>query len=116
MIIDRQMDQVIGCSAFYTDTNALSRLSIGFTFLIRAQWGGLTNRVVKGLMLDHVFGHSTEAWFHISPENLRSQAATRKLGAVLTHEDQINLGSGLQTWRCYCLTNEAWKAAINVLG
>lgn len=112
LIKDRKNEDVIGCSAFYTDKNAPSRLSIGFTFLTRAYWGGSTNRALKDLMLGHIFQQSSEAWFHIAPENYRSQAATKKLGAVFTHEDDLDLGGGLQKWQCYCLTSEAWNSTM----
>lgn len=112
IIIDTSTNEVIGCSAFYTDTNAPSRLSIGFTFLTRAHWGGATNYIVKRLMLNHIFKSTSEAWFHISLGNLRSQAATRKLGAVFMHEDAIDLGAGVHPWACYCLTREKWKATM----
>lgn len=110
LVRDRATQQVIGCSAFYTDPAAPSRLSIGFTFLTCAYWGGAANQALKGLMLDHLFAHHAEAWFHIAPQNIRSQAATVKLGAVFTHEADLDLSGGPQTWRCYCLTREAWNA------
>ncbi len=110
VIVDRLTRDVIGCSAFYTDTNAPSRLSIGFTFLTCAYWGGHTNRAIKRLMLEHIYAQSAEAWFHIAPDNLRSQTATAKLGAVLMHEDTMDIGGGPQRWKCYCLTREAWAA------
>ncbi len=113
LIIDKIKGEVIGCSAFYTDRNAPQRLSIGFTFLTCAHWGGQTNRALKRLMLGHIYEHASEAWFHIAPENYRSQAATKKLGAVSTHEDKMDLGGGLQLWQCYCLTSEAWDARLS---
>ncbi len=111
-IVDDGSDEIIGCSAFYTDTNAFSRLSIGFTFLTRKYWGGQTNRALKRLMAMHVFESASEVWFHIAPSNLRSQAATRKLGAVFTHEDDVDLGGGAQRWQCFCLTREAWSSSF----
>jgi RimJ/RimL family protein N-acetyltransferase len=100
--------RVIGCTVYYTDTNAPSRLSIGFTFLIRKHWGGDTNHVVKRLTLGHLFATTTEAWFHIAPTNHRSQTATSRLGAKFIHEADIDLGGGIQRWGCYCLTVENW--------
>lgn len=102
--------RVIGCTVYYTDTNAPSRLSVGFTFLVRTHWGGNTNRIVKRLTLRHAFAHTSEAWFHIAPDNLRSQTATTRLGAVFTHEADIDLAGGAARWRCYCLTQESWHA------
>lgn len=111
LVIRENAGRVIGCSVLYTDTNAPSRLSIGFTFLVRDHWGGSTNRCVKRLMLGHIYETASEAWFHIAPTNIRSQTATTRLGAVFTHEDDIDLGGGTQRWRCYCLTEEAWSDA-----
>lgn len=108
LIIREKGGRVIGCSAYYTDTNAPSRLSIGFTFLVRDHWGGETNRKVKRLMLGQIFEKSSEAWFHIAPTNHRSKTATTRLGAVFTHETDIDLGGGSQRWACYCLTTENW--------
>ena len=102
-------DIPIGCSSYYTDTNANHRLSIGFTFLTVNHWGGATNRKFKRLMLNHAYRHSSEVWFHIAPSNIRSQKATKKLGAVLTHTDKLDLGGGMIDWQCYCLTQETWK-------
>lgn len=113
LITDKAEGAVIGCSAYYTDRNAPQRLSIGFTFLTCAHWGGPTNRALKRLMLSHIYEHAPEAWFHIAPDNYRSQAATKKLGAVLTHEDQMDLGGGAQLWQCYCLTREAWDTSLS---
>ncbi len=103
----------IGCSSYYTDTNASRRLSIGFTFLATDFWGGDTNRMFKRLMLNHAYKQSSEVWFHIAPSNIRSQKATQKLGAVFTHIDKLDLGTGKVNWQCYCLTQEAWKLSDN---
>lgn len=110
LVRDDQSGEVIGVSAFYVDNNAPSRLCIGFTFLVRSHWGGKTNFALKKLMLEHCFAMSSEVWFHIGPDNTRSQIATTRLGAVFTHEDEVDIGSGPQLWRCYCLTREAWAA------
>jgi len=63
-------------------------------------------------MLGHIFKLKSEAWFHIAPSNIRSQMATKKLGAVFVHEDEVDLGSGMQAWQCYCITREAWLLAL----
>lgn len=112
LIIRDSDDRVIGCSVYYTDTNAPLRLSIGFTFLVRDHWGGGTNRIVKGLMLGHLFNLTTEVWFHIAPTNIRSQTATVRLGAIYMHADDVDLGGGAQRWNCYCLTRENWNAVL----
>ena len=113
LVSDKTNGDVIGCSAYYTDRNAPQRISIGFTFLICAYWGEPTNRALKRLMLGHIYEYTTEAWFHIAPDNYRSQAATQKLGAVLMHEDKMDLGGGAQLWKCYCLTREGWETKLS---
>jgi N-acetyltransferase len=110
LIILDDDQRVIGCTAYYTDTNHPSRLSLGFTFLVRDLWGGATNRIVKRLSLGHLFGSASEAWFHIAPSNGRSQAATQRLGAVYLHDAVVDLGGGPLVWRYYCLSQEKWAA------
>lgn len=113
LVIRDTEESVIGCTVYYSDTNAPSRLSIGFTFLTRACWGGKINRIVKRLTLGHIFATKSEAWFHIARSNMRSQTATKRLGAIYTHEAKIDLGGGEQTWGCYCLTRENWDINDN---
>lgn len=113
LTIRSEEDGVIGCSAYYTDTISPSRLSIGFTFLVREHWGGVTNFRLKELMLQHLYSCTSESWFHIVPDNKRSQIATARLGAVLTHECNMDLGTGEQAWLIYCLTAERWAANLN---
>jgi hypothetical protein len=68
-IIDRASDRIIGCSQFYTTPTPAAHISIGYTFLVRAFWGGKTNLQLKALMLGHLFAHRDEAWFHVAPSN-----------------------------------------------
>jgi N-acetyltransferase len=116
LVRDRATDAVIGCSAYYTDPSAPSRLSIGYTFLTCAYWGGATNYALKSLMLGHLYQHHSEAWFHIAPQNIRSQTATMNLGAVLAHDADLDLGGGHQPWRCYCLSRESWTHKVSSRG
>lgn len=108
LVVRDSAGRTIGCTVYYADTNAPSRLSIGFTFLVRDHWGGNTNRILKRLTLTHLFKTSSEAWFHIAPDNIRSKTATARLGAVFAHEAVIDLAGSAQPWACYCLTRENW--------
>lgn len=75
--------RIIGTSRFYvTGDLPPGAVAIGYTFLVRDHWGGVTNGHMKSLMLDHLFTGADEAWFHIGPENLRSQRAAAKIGAT----------------------------------
>jgi len=51
---DRASGAVIGCSSYYTAPDRLGTVSIGFTFLATAYWGGETNFEMKRLMIEHV--------------------------------------------------------------
>ena len=53
--VERASGRIIGCSRFYIAPDAPEAVSIGFTFLARDHWGGETNRIVKRLMLNHIF-------------------------------------------------------------
>ncbi|MCZ4353447.1 GNAT family N-acetyltransferase [Roseovarius aestuarii] len=106
---DDATGDIIGCSRYYTAPDQPGTISIGFTFLTRPYWGGAANRMVKGLMLTHAFMHYPEVWFHIDPNNLRSQRATLKLGAEHAYDATLDLGGGGGPWKVYKLTQQGWK-------
>lgn len=103
-----QTDQIIGCSRYYAAPDQPNSVSIGFTFLGRAWWGGVTNFTLKTLMLDHAFAQVSSVWLHIDPSNIRSQRATAKLGAVHAYDKDIGLGGKSGLWQCWRLNQENW--------
>ena len=111
VVQERGTGRTIGCSRFYVAPDTPEAISIGFTFLIRDHWGGDTNARLKALMLRPVFAAGKEAWFHIDPNNIRSQRATLKLGARHAYDATLNLGTGEAEWMCFRLTEEQWRAA-----
>lgn len=80
--IDSDDDQVIGSSRFHAYDPEKSEIEIGWTFLARSRWGGLYNREMKQLMLRHAFRFVKNVVFLVGPQNLRSQRALEKIGAV----------------------------------
>jgi N-acetyltransferase len=50
--------------------------------LSRSHWGGRYNREMKHLLLRHAFRFVKRVIFLISPQNVRSQKALEKLGAI----------------------------------
>ncbi|MEM1435587.1 MAG: hypothetical protein AAGG11_16125, partial [Pseudomonadota bacterium] len=42
-------------------------------------------------------------WFHIDPSNLRSQAATKKIGAHFVRDEVNSLSADGRVWKCYAL-------------
>lgn len=80
--IDANTRQVIGSSRFHGYDSDASEVEIGWTFLARSHWGGRYNREMKQLMLRHAFRFVRRVVFLVGPENLRSQRAVEKIGAV----------------------------------
>ena len=82
VVIDSHQGQVIGSSRFHGYDKAKSEIEIGWTFLARSYWGGIYNREMKQLMLQHAFKSVKTVIFLVGPQNLRSQKALGKIGAV----------------------------------
>ena len=82
MAIDAATDRAIGSSRFHGYNSQQSEIEIGWTFLARSHWGGLYNREMKHLMLRHAFRFVDTVVFLIGPDNIRSQRAVEKIGAV----------------------------------
>lgn len=108
MVARDPQGQTIGMSRFYASADAPNGIGIGFTFLVRAHWGGVANFEMKRLMLGHLFGAVGEAWFHIAPTNIRSRKATAKLGAERRDDRRLDLGTGPADWVRMRLTRARW--------
>ncbi|HEX5449563.1 MAG TPA: GNAT family N-acetyltransferase [Gaiellaceae bacterium] len=81
-VLDRGDSRIIGTSRFHGFDNRRSEVEIGWSFLARSHWGGAYNGELKRLMLDHAFRFVRCVIFLIHPQNVRSQRAVEKLGAV----------------------------------
>ncbi len=111
IVLEAATKRIIGCSQFYPVTDQPGEIGIGFTFLSRPYWGGQWNREMKASMIAHVLKDLPRVWFHIDPENIRSQVATTRLGAQFAYKAELDLGSGLSAFRCYTLTAADWNGA-----
>jgi RimJ/RimL family protein N-acetyltransferase len=80
--IDAKDGRVIGSSRFHGYDREKSEIEIGWTFLARSCWGGIYNAEMKELMLRHAFKFVQNVVFVIGSQNLRSQRAVEKIGAV----------------------------------
>ncbi|MEO6915870.1 MAG: GNAT family N-acetyltransferase [Chitinophagaceae bacterium] len=94
LIIEKASGRVIGCTRYYDYHPENSDISIGFTFLSRHYWGGSYNRRSKKMMLNNAFKFVDLVYFHIGAQNIRSQIATERLGAVKVGE-RLPEGEGL---------------------
>ncbi len=82
LAMDATDGRVIGSSRFHGYNSEEREIEIGWTFLARSHWGGLYNKEMKQLMLQHAFQFVDTVVFLIGPTNIRSQRAVEKIGAV----------------------------------
>ena len=82
IVIDTQTQQIIGSTRFHGYDPEKSEIEIGWTFLARKDWGGRYNAEMKQLMLTHAFKFVENVVFFVGENNIRSQKATEKIGAV----------------------------------
>jgi N-acetyltransferase len=82
IVIDTQTQQIIGSTRFHGYDPEKSEIEIGWTFLARKYWGGRYNSEMKQLMLAHAFRFVENVVFFVGENNIRSQKATEKIGAV----------------------------------
>ncbi|MEZ4692073.1 MAG: GNAT family N-acetyltransferase [Ignavibacteria bacterium] len=89
LIFDNKTGKAIGSSRYYYPNEKTDVIAIGYTFLARDHWGSTYNQAVKKLMLDHAFKFVDTVHFHIGADNIRSQKAIGKIGAVKIDEKEI---------------------------
>jgi RimJ/RimL family protein N-acetyltransferase len=80
--VDAETSEIIGSSRFHGFDASRHEVEIGWTFLTRSHWGGVYNGEMKRLMLRHAFRFVSRVIFLVGPENVRSQRAVEKIGAV----------------------------------
>lgn len=80
--VDAADRRVIGSSRFHGYDRHRSEVEIGWTFLARSHWGGTYNGEMKRLMCEHAFRYVDTVVLLIGPENVRSQRAAERIGAV----------------------------------
>ena len=82
VIIDRKSQHIIGSTRFYGHDPEKSEIEIGWTFLARKYWGGRYNAEMKRLLLNHAFKFVESVVFFVGEDNVRSQKAMEKVGAI----------------------------------
>lgn len=100
-IIDKASGAIIGASRYAFPDAVRDEVEIGWTFLARSYWGGVWNREIKRLMLDHIHQYVGGAVFVVGENNLRSRRAMEKIGGVL-QEGRVERGNGhMLPGHCY---------------
>jgi N-acetyltransferase len=82
VVIDTRTQRIIGSTRFHGYDPKASEIEIGWTFLARKYWGGRYNAEMKQLMLAHAFKFVESVVFFVGENNIRSQRATEKIGAI----------------------------------
>ena len=97
-----------GSSRFYGYDQANRCIRIGYTFITREFWGTSANREIKEAMLLRAFNIVDRVFFDIGPQNYRSIAAVKKLGAVFSHNESDSKAvfelSKQQWFKAFCVS------------
>lgn len=88
-LIKNMNGDVIGSTRFYDFFPEKDEVKIGYTFFSRAYWGLPFNRATKYLMLTYAFQFVSRVIFHVGAQNIRSQKAMEKLGAIKIGKEQV---------------------------
>ena len=94
-IRDKASGAIIGASRYSTRWSGADEVEIGWTFISRDYWGGVTNREVKSLMITHAHRWFTACLFMVGKENLRSRRAMEKIGGVLRDDTAVHTMAGM---------------------
>lgn len=92
-IIERKSGRIIGSSRYCNLDPSNAEVEIGWTFLERKFWGGVYNRELKSLMLEHAFRFVKRVLFVVGEKNIRSQRALRKIGATFLENLEAPTGN-----------------------
>jgi len=110
LVLDNQTEEIIGSSRFYELNSEESSVAIGYTFLAKDHWGSVYNTALKSTMIDHAFKFVNTVIFHIGSNNIRSQKAITKLGAIKISEVKMEYYGELpQLNFIYQITKEEWQ-------
>jgi RimJ/RimL family protein N-acetyltransferase len=109
-IVDKATGKAIGSTRFYDYDENDNSLLIGYTFYARAYWSKGVNPTVKCLMLDYIFSFVSKVGFHIGADNIRSQIAISRLGAIKVSEQEVTyFGETPKLNFVYEIKKEDWR-------
>jgi RimJ/RimL family protein N-acetyltransferase len=106
LIREKQSRRVAGSTRFYEYDEANRCVRIGYTFIAREFWGTSANREMKEAMLLRSFKIVDQVFFDIGPQNFRSIAAVKKLGAVFSHDESDSKA-------VYVLSTQQWLNTLS---
>ena len=107
LIREKRSGRSAGSSRFYGYDEANRCIRIGYTFITREFWGTSANREIKEAMLLRAFNIVDRVFFDIGPQNYRSIAAVKKLGAVFSYDESDSKA-------VFELSKQQWFKAFSV--
>jgi RimJ/RimL family protein N-acetyltransferase len=110
-IIERESGRIIGSSRYCNLDLTNREVEIGWTFLEREFWGGIYNRELKQVMLDHAFRFVDRVVFVVGEQNFRSQKALEKIGASFLKKVQVPAADGtVRTNVVFVISAQSYRA------
>lgn len=88
VVVHKNSDTIIGTSRYFQYDGFPDGVEIGWTFLTREHWGGMYNKMMKELMINHALKSVSTVYLLIDRNNYRSQKAATKIGARLMRPDE----------------------------
>ena len=113
-VLDNKTGQLCGSSRYHGYAPELNDVEIGWTFLGRAYWGGIYNRELKRLMLDHAFNMVGKVIFWVGESNLRSRRAMEKIGGVLQPGVHRRAATGDAPYVIYAIDRAVYQLNVQV--
>ena len=106
-------DRLVGMTGIFPEDRTPGVVEIGATYIVPGVRGTRLNRMVKWLVLSHVFrGGFHRVEFRVDARNLRSQAAVLKLGAtrdgILRHHKITHTGH-IRDTHVFAITDADWR-------
>ncbi len=108
-------EQIIGSTRFLDISNTNKSLEIGWTWYSPAVWGTNTNTECKYLLLKHCFEtmNLIRIQFKTDEQNIRSQKAIEKLGAVkegILRNHMVRANGTYRNSVYYSIIDSEWRA------
>lgn len=107
-IYDKSTGELIGSTRYYDYKPEESSVAVGYTFFARKYWGGKFNQSGKKLVIDYALQFVENICFHIAPNNIRSQQAIMKIGAVKHREYHLEEFGSQSLHFEFLITRDSW--------
>jgi pyridoxal phosphate enzyme (YggS family) len=107
-IVDKATGNILGSTRFYEYNEADNSLFVGYTFFATSCWGKGYNPSVKDTMLDYIFQFVSKVYLQVGKNNIRSQIAVGRLGAIQLMEKLVNSDASSTQDYMYVIHKDQW--------